>query len=339
MYHTEIRNIGKNIGNRDINIVTIGGGTGNSTILKGLKKYSTNLTTIVTVADDGGGSGDLRKDLGILPPGDIRACLIALANTEPAMENLMDYRFREGKLKGQSFGNLFLAAMVDIYGDFDIAVKEAGDVLAITGKVLPMTLEDVVLYAKLEGGITLKGESNITEKNMEFKKKIEKVYLEPESPEPVGETIDEIINADIVIIGPGSLYTSIMPNLLINGIPKALKETKAQVYYVCNIMTQEGETEGYSVYDHVDAINKHIGYNVIDKIVVNNAIIPEEVVDRYDTLPIYLTKEDRKRLKEYEILTCPCYYITEKYIRHDADRVSKFIIDDYNKNIIKIYKM
>jgi uncharacterized cofD-like protein len=198
MYHTETLNIG----NRDLNIVTIGGGTGNSTILKGLKKYSTNITTIVTVADDGGGSGILREDLGILPPGDIRACLIALANTEPAMETLMNYRFREGLLKGQSFGNLFLAAMIDIYGDFDVAVKEAGDVLAITGKVLPMTLEDVVLYAELEGGITLKGESNITEKNKKFKKRIKRVYIEPESPKPLDETVEDIENADLIIIGP-----------------------------------------------------------------------------------------------------------------------------------------
>lgn len=339
MYHTEIQNTGKNIDNRDLKIVTIGGGTGNSTILKGLKKYSKNLTTIVTVADDGGGSGDLRKDLGILPPGDIRACLISLANTEPAMEKLMDFRFKEGKLKGQSFGNLFLAAMADIYGDFDVAVKETGNVLAITGKVLPMTLEDVVLYGELEDGIILKGESNLTEKNKELNKKIEKVFLKPESPEPVSETIDEILDADIIIIGPGSLYTSIMPNLLINGIPEALRKTKATIYYICNIMTQNGETNNFSVFDHVNAINKHVKCEIIDKVVINDATIPENIVNKYDSTPIYLTDIDKEKLSNYELLTCPCYYVTDKYIRHDADRVSKFIIDDYNKNIIKIYNM
>ncbi|HHX68522.1 MAG: gluconeogenesis factor YvcK family protein [Miniphocaeibacter sp.] len=335
MYHTETLNIG----NRDLNIVTIGGGTGNSTILKGLKKYSTNITTIVTVADDGGGSGILREDLGILPPGDIRACLIALANTEPAMETLMNYRFREGLLKGQSFGNLFLAAMIDIYGDFDVAVKEAGDVLAITGKVLPMTLEDVVLYAELEGGITLKGESNITEKNKKFKKRIKRVYIEPESPKPLDETVEDIENADLIIIGPGSLYTSIIPNLLVKDIAKALRDTKAKIYYICNIMTQEGETEGYGVTDHVKAINEHLEYDVIDKIVVNSDIIPEEIVEKYHTKPIYLTDYDKEKLTKYEILTWPCYYLFGDYIRHDADRISKYIIDDFNKDIVKIYNM
>lgn len=335
MYHTETLNIG----NRDLNIVTIGGGTGNSTILKGLKKYSTNITTIVTVADDGGGSGVLREDLGILPPGDIRACLIALANTEPAMETLMNYRFREGLLKGQSFGNLFLAAMIDIYGDFDVAVKEAGDVLAITGKVLPMTLEDVVLYAELEGGITLKGESNITEKNKKFKKRIKRVYIEPESPKPLDETVEDIENADLIIIGPGSLYTSIIPNLLVRDIAKALRDTKAKIYYICNIMTQEGETEGYGVTDHVKAINEHLEYDVIDKIVVNSDIIPEEIVEKYHTKPIYLTDYDKEKLTKYEILTWPCYYLFGDYIRHDADRISKYIIDDFNKDIVKIYNM
>lgn len=334
MYHTEIQNIG----NRDLNIVTIGGGTGNSTILKGLKSFSTNITTIVTVADDGGGSGVLREDLGILPPGDIRACLIALANTEPAMENLMNYRFREGNLKGQSFGNLFLAAMVDIYGDFDLAVKEAGEVLAITGKVLPMTLEDVVLYAELEGGITLKGESNITEKNKEFKKRIKRVFIEPEMSKPLEETVDDILKANIIIIGPGSLYTSIIPNLLVKDIALALKNTKAQVYYICNVMTQDGETDGYSVYDHVEAINNHLGFNVIDKILVNNAEIPKEIVDKYEAKPVYLTEEDKKKLIDYEILSCPCYLIQGEFIRHDAERISKYIIDDYKENIIKIYK-
>ena len=334
MYHTEIQNIG----NRDLNIVTIGGGTGNSTILKGLKRFSTNITTIVTVADDGGGSGVLREDLGILPPGDIRACLIALANTEPAMENLMNYRFREGNLKGQSFGNLFLAAMVDIYGDFDIAVKEAGDVLAITGKVLPMTLEDVVLYAELEGGITLKGESNITEKNKEFKKRIKRVFIEPEMSEPLEETVEDILNADIIIIGPGSLYTSIIPNLLVKDIALALKNTKAKVYYICNVMTQDGETDDYSVYDHVEAINNHLKFNVIDKIIVNNEEIPKDIVDKYEAKPVYLTEEDKKKLQDYEILSCPCYLRQGEFIRHDAERISKYIIDDYKENIITIYK-
>ncbi|WP_099202930.1 gluconeogenesis factor YvcK family protein [Miniphocaeibacter massiliensis] len=335
MYPIEIQNIG----NKDLKIVTIGGGTGNSTILRGLKKFTTNITTIVTVADDGGGSGVLREELGILPPGDIRACLIALANTEPAMEKLMQYRFNEGKLKGQSFGNLFLAAMNDIYGDFDKAVKEAGEVLAITGKVLPMTLEDVVLYAELEGGITLKGESNITEKNKDFKKKINRVYIEPKLSDPLDEAIDDIMDADLIIIGPGSLYTSIIPNLLVKNIAEALNRTNAKIYYVCNIMTQDGETDNMGVKEHVEAINRHLGYDIIDKIVVNNDIIPNEVLQKYEAKPIYYTKADEEKLDNYEVLLCPCYYLLDKYIRHDAERISKYIIDDFNKDIVKIYDM
>ncbi len=314
-------------------IVTIGGGTGNSTILKGLKQITKDITTIVTVADDGGGSGVLRKDLGILPPGDIRACLIALANVEPAMKRLMEYRFQDGILKGQSFGNLFLAAMVDIYGDFDRAIKEAGNVLAITGKVLPMTLEDVTLYAEMEDGSIIKGESNIGELTKDYPVSIRRVYLKPDGSKPVLEAVDEIINSDMVLIGPGSLYTSIMPNLLIKDIADALKSTKAKVYYICNIMTQNGETSGYSVYDHVNSINEHLGFKVIDKIIVNKERIPQEILRKYESKPVYLNNEDRKRLKEYEVEELNCYKNFNDKVRHDYKEIGRFLLEDFfNKN-------
>ena len=334
MYHTEIQNIG----NRDLNIVTIGGGTGNSTILKGLKKFTKNITTIVTVSDDGGGSGILRKDLGILPPGDIRACLISLANTEPAMENLMNYRFREGNLKGQSFGNLFLAAMIDIYGDFEKAIEETGKVLAITGNVLPITKEDITLFAELEDGTILEGESYIVDQNKILKNRIKEVYIKPESAKPLDMVVSKIMDADIIIIGPGSLYTSIIPNLLIKDIGKVLEKTNARIYYICNIMTQNGETDNYTVYDHVEAINKHLGTKVIDKIIINNKYIPEILLKKYDSKPIYLIEEDKIKLKDYELLICDCYLNLNECIRHDAEKISKYIIDDYNNDIIKIYK-
>lgn len=312
-------------------IVTIGGGTGNSTILKGLKKITKDIVTIVTVADDGGGSGVLRKDMGILPPGDIRACLLALANAEPQMKDLMDYRFKEGVLKGQSFGNLFLAAMVDIYGDFDKAIKEASNVLAITGKVLPMTLEDVTLYAQMSDGTTIKGESNIGNSTKEKDISIERVYLKPEGPKPMKEAVDEILSADIILIGPGSLYTSIMPNLLIKEIAKSLKETKATVYYVCNLMTQDGETKNYSVSDHVKAINSHMDYSVIDKIIVNKEQIPDNTLKRYKSTPVYLRDEDREFLKDYEIVELECFNDYKDKVRHDYNRIGKYLIEDYEK--------
>lgn len=338
----EMRKCGKkNIGNRDLKIVTIGGGTGNSVMLRGLKKYTTNITTIVTVADDGGGSGVLREDLGMLPPGDIRACLIALANTEPAMENLMQYRFREGAYKGQNFGNLFLAAMNDIYGSFDIAIKETANVLAITGKVLPMTLENIVLYARLEDGSVIEGESNITFLTRKSGGKIKEVFLEPESPQPLEEAIDDIMDADLVILGPGSLYTSIIPNLLVKRIANAVAETEAPVYYNVNVMTQSGETEGYSVTDHIDAINKHVKKKIIDRVLVNNEEIPKEQALKYyymeDTNPVYLTDQERIDLEAegYKIIEGPFVDVKLDYIRTDSEQTMRAIIRDFYEHFIE----
>ncbi len=341
MYPTEIRNFGKkNVYNRDLRIVTIGGGTGNSVMLRGLKKYSTNITTIVTVADDGGGSGVLREDLGMLPPGDIRACLIALANTEPAMENLMQYRFKEGTYKGQNFGNLFLAAMNDIYGSFDIAIKETANVLAITGKVLPMTLEDIVLYARLEDGSVIEGESNITFLTRKSGGKIKEVFLEPESPQPLEEAIDEIMDADIIILGPGSLYTSIMPNLLVKRIAKAVVKTQAPVYYNVNVMTQAGETDHYSVTDHIKAITKHVGEKIIDRVLVNNEEIPKEQALKYhfmeETEPVYLKEKEKEVLEKdgYKIIEGPFVDVKLNYIRTDSEMAMKAIINDFYENFV-----
>lgn len=277
MYPTETKNFGKKI-------VTIGGGTGNSILLRGVKNFTSNITTIVTVADDGGGSGVLREDLGMLPPGDIRNCLVALANTEPIMEKLINYRFSNGQLKGQSLGNLLIAAMNDICGDFNEAIKEISNVLAITGKVLPMTLDNVKLFAELEDGSTIEGESNITFLNRKNGGKIKRVYTSPKLILPLKESIDSIMDADIVLLGPGSLYTSIIPNLLVTDISQALKETKAEVVYILNIMTQPGETNGYSVTDHVAAIIDHANSNIIDKIVVNSKEVDKYAKYRYKSI-------------------------------------------------------
>lgn len=328
MYPTETKNFGKKI-------VTIGGGTGNSILLRGVKNFTSNITTIVTVADDGGGSGVLREDLGMLPPGDIRNCLVALANTEPIMEKLINYRFSNGQLKGQSLGNLLIAAMNDICGDFNEAIKEISNVLAITGKVLPMTLDNVKLFAELEDGSTIEGESNITFLNRKNGGKIKRVYTSPKLILPLKESIDSIMDADIVLLGPGSLYTSIIPNLLVTDISQALKKTKAEVVYILNIMTQPGETNDYSVTDHVAAIIDHANSNIIDKIVVNSKEVDKYAKYRYKSIenstPIYLTDEDREDMKELgiEIIEADICDISYDYIVHDPNKLMKAILERY----------
>lgn len=328
MYPTETKNFGKKI-------VTIGGGTGNSILLRGVKNFTSNITTIVTVADDGGGSGVLREDLGMLPPGDIRNCLVALANTEPIMEKLINYRFSNGQLKGQSLGNLLIAAMNDICGDFNEAIREISNVLAITGKVLPMTLDNVKLFAELEDGSTIEGESNITFLNRKNGGKIKRVYTSPKLLLPLKESIDSIMDADIVLLGPGSLYTSIIPNLLVTDISQALKETKAEVVYILNIMTQPGETNGYSVTDHVVAIIDHANSNIIDKIVVNSKEVDKYAKYRYKSIenstPIYITDEDRENMEKLgiEIIEVDICDISYDYIVHDSNKLMKTILERY----------
>ena len=244
---------------RQPRIAAIGGGHGLSAMLRGLKAYTRDITAIVTVADDGGGSGMLREDLGMLPPGDIRNCIMALANTEPTMQQLLNYRFTDGSLAGQSFGNLFLAAMNGISGSFDEAVHRMGDVLAITGRVLPVTNQDVRLEAEFHDGSRILGESKIFYAKKINNSRIRKVRLVPERPAALPESVRAIREADIVVIGPGSLYTSIIPNFLVSGIADAVRQSRALKIYVLNIMTQDGETDGYDADDHVRAILEHAG--------------------------------------------------------------------------------
>src|SRR5690554_3902621 len=229
-------------------IVTIGGGTGLGTILRGLKKTTDNLTAIVTVADDGGSSGRLRAEFGILPPGDIRNCLIAMADLEPLMEKLMQYRFNGGTgLSGHSFGNLFITAMTGITGDFEKAIEASSQVLAVRGRVYPATLANVQLHAELSDGRKVTGESTIGKSDCS----IRRVYMEPSTAEALPEAIKAIEEADVVILGPGSLYTSVIPPLLVRGIREALQNTKAPKVYICNVMTQPGETTGFTASDHL----------------------------------------------------------------------------------------
>lgn len=317
----------------NLNIVIIGGGTGTSVMLYGLKNLTDNLTAIVTVADDGGGSGYLREDLGMLPPGDIRACLIALSDQESEMEKLMRYRFdgEAGRLAGQSFGNLFLAALNGIYGDFEKGLKEASNVLAIKGKVLPMTLENVVLFAELENGDVIEGESNIPGIVKEKKSRIEKVFLKPALSRPPMESLEAIAKADVILLGPGSLYTSLMPNLLVEDLSYAVKNSKAKKAYICNCMTQAGETDNYSVLDHYRAIEKVVGEGFLDYIIVNDKEVPQDIKDKYlqkdGTKPVILTEDEKEVFENLnvQIIKGDFLEIKHQYVRHDSEAVCKQI--------------
>lgn len=358
-FYCIFRGVGKSSTNRELNkedinhiiykekvlskgpkVVVIGGGTGLSVLLRGLKEYTSNITAIVTVADDGGGSGILREDLGMLPPGDIRACILALANTEPNMEKLLQYRFSEGILKGQNFGNLFLAAMNEIYGSFEMAVKETSNVLAVTGKVLPMTLENVTLYAELENGETIEGESEIPLRNKEMSSKIHRIYMEPKISYPLIEAIEAIEEADLIVLGPGSLYTSVIPNLLVNNIVDKIYESKAPKVYISNVMTQPGETDKYTVLDHVEAILNHSREDLLDYVVVNTEEIPKEVLKRYTvdgSEPVALGDEDENILesKGIELIKKNLIDIKKDYIRHDSMILSQILIEVAKRKPIK----
>ena len=254
-------------------IVVIGGGTGLSVLLRGLKKNSgLHISAIVTVADDGGGSGMLRKDLGMLPPGDVRNCILALADEEDIMEQLLQYRFGNGRLKGQNMGNLFIAALTDIYGDFELAVEKLHDILRIKGKVVPVTSEDVTLCARLKNGKIIRGESKIPKAVSKMESPIEEVFLEPSGVQPLNSAVEAIMNADMIVLGPGSLYSSIIPNLLVGGISDAIRSAGGMKVIVCNVMTQAGETDDYTVVDYVDAIEKYLGSGVAEYILINDHI-------------------------------------------------------------------
>lgn len=317
--------------NSDPRVVVIGGGTGQSVFLRGLKHFTQNITAIVTVADDGGGSGILREDLGMLPPGDIRNCLLALANIEPTMNEVMQYKFTEGGLKGQTFGNLFLAAMNGLYGNFEVAVYKLSEIFAITGRVLPVTLEDINLIARLKNGNVVKGESSIPKEAKEQKTSIDRISLDPMDAKPLDEVISSIKYADIIILGPGSLYTSILPNLLIDGVIDAIKKSSAPKVYISNIMTQPGETDNHNVLDHVNAIVKHTKENLIDYVIANNEILSDEMLARYEedgANQVLLDDKQRKKLKNMGVKTIEenLIEIKSNYIRHDAKYISDIVV-------------
>lgn len=313
-------------------VVVIGGGTGLSVLLRGLKLFTSNITAIVTVADDGGGSGKLREDLGMLPPGDIRNCILALADMEPTMEQLLQYRFKEGDLKGQSFGNLLIASMNDISGNFEEAIQKICDVLAVTGKVLPVTLRNITLYAKLQNGTVVKGESNIPIRSKAEKSPIEKVFIKPKEAETIKDALCAIEDADIVLLGPGSLYTSVVPNLLVKNIKESLNKTTAIKVYITNVMTQPGETDGYTVSSYVKGLLNHWPEGQLDYVIANTGTISDIVSSKYETEGSEVTKlteYDREILSHMgiQLITADLIDIKKDYVRHDAIQLSKMIID------------
>ena len=313
-----------------LKIVVIGGGHGQSTALRGLKHYTPHLTGIVAVSDDGGGSGMLREDLGILPPGDIRNCIMALSDTEPLLEKLMSYRFEGGALLGQSFGNLFLAAMTEISDSFDEAVMRMCQVLSVKGKVLPVTNENIFLEAEFENGKTTLGESSIYLDKKINGCRIREVRLVPAHPQALAESVQEILNADIVLIGPGSLYTSIIPNFLVDGITEAVACTKALRFFVMNVMTQDGETEGYTGIDHIRAFCDHAVPGLIDVCLANDASIDDDVLEAYrreDSEPIRLCREEIEALG-IRVVEKPLI-AHSRFARHDPAKLAEAVIEIY----------
>ena len=314
--------------NNETKVVVIGGGTGLSTMLRGLKQYTSHITAIVTVGDDGGGSGKLREDLGMLPPGDIRNCILALADTEPLMEDLLQYRFTEGSLKGQCFGNLFLAAMAGISENFEDAVQKMSSVLAVKGKVLPVTLDDMKLIAELENGEIIEGESKIPSEVIVRNTRIKKIAIKPIDAKPLEEAIKAINNADVIIMGPGSLYTSIIPSLLVKGIPEAICKSPAKKVYISNVMTQPGETDGFKVSNHLKVLMDYGVAENIDYVIANNGIIPPDIKEKYAKENAELVVLDYENISNLNVnvIEADLIKITKRYVKHNAEKLAELIM-------------
>jgi uncharacterized cofD-like protein len=304
-------------------VVAIGGGTGLSTLLRGLKRRTTNLTAVVTVSDDGGSSGRLQKELGVLPPGDVRNCLVALADDEALVTDLFRFRFTEGEgLSGHSFGNLFLAAMSGITGNFDRAIKESSRVLNIVGRVLPATLGVVRLCAELDDGSIVEGETNISL----ARRPIKRVFFDPPGADPLDEVVAAIRDADAIVLGPGSLYTSILPNFLVSRIAHEVANAHAVKLYVCNVMTQPGETDGMTAADHVKALFDGAGVRVCDYVVVNDEA-PSRLVAAYAQEGQVPVRPDVERIAALGVEPITAGVINEtQTVRHDPDRLASTVI-------------
>lgn len=312
-------------------IAVVGGGTGLSVLLQGLKEYTSNISAIVTVADDGGSSGRLRQQFDILPPGDIRNCLVALADAPALMQDLFQFRFDSAasELSGHSFGNLFITVMTKLTGDFEKAIKESSRVLAIRGQVIPSTLNKVSLVARYKDGGTVEGEASIPDR----KRQISRVSLNPEDAKATPEAVKALMQAQVIVLGPGSLYTSIIPNLLIKEISEAIIKSPALKIYICNVMTQPGETSGYSAYDHIRALSEHSTGKITDYCLVNSREVPKETLDRYRQNDSYPVVSDIQKIRHagYRVIEDDIINI-QNYVRHDSGKLARIVMDLVQEN-------
>lgn len=312
-------------------IVALGGGHGLSAVLRGMKHYTDRLTAIVTVADDGGGSGVLREDLGMPPPGDIRICMEALADSESLMQSLLAYRFPDGRLAGQAFGNLLLAALDGMSDTFDQAVARMSQVLAITGRILPVTNAQVWLEATFDNGASVRGESKIFAAKKEQDCRIHHVRLIPEQPPALPQAVEAIRKADVILLGPGSLYTSIIPNLLVDGIAEAIEDSSAMKIYVGNIMTQEGETEGMTASDHLSALLAHGGPRMVQYYLCNSQPVHPNLVERYarEGAEPLVVDCSAVELLGAQVIGRPLLDQGADYARHDGEKVAQAVLELY----------
>jgi len=304
-------------------VVAIGGGSGLSALLSGLKGHTGNLTAIVTVADDGGSSGRLRRELGVLPPGDIRNCLVGLADDESLMGRLFEYRFADGGLEGHSFGNLFVTALAEVTGDFERAVEVSTRILKVRGQVLPATLEDVVLHAELQDGERVAGQSIITAGDHPPRR----VWIEPDKPRAVPAALEAIAAADLVVLGPGSVYTSIAPNLLIPEVREAVRRSGARVVYVCNVMTEPGETDGFGAADHLSAICRHGAAGLVDDVLVNDTPVSSAMAAAYQASGARPVAVDDAALSALGVRVVHAGLASEgDFFRHDPQRLAAALV-------------
>lgn len=305
-------------------VVVIGGGTGLSVLLRGIKLITNNCTAVVTTADDGGSSGRLRKELGILPPGDMRNCLVALSDTEPLMEKVMQYRFKSSALSGHNLGNLFIAAMSDVEGgDMEKSIAATCEILKVRGHVWPNTTDNIQLKAKMDDGSTVVGESSITASPH----KIVQLMTEPENPRASQRAVDAILKADAIILGPGSLYTSVLASLIVPGIRDAVIRSKAVKIYVCNVMTQPGETDGYGAYEHVRALIRHMGCQCLDYVVVNEQKASPDILAKYEKEGAMPVSPDVEKIEQLGIDCVPAKLLNDSdLVRHNPLKLAKTII-------------
>jgi uncharacterized cofD-like protein len=306
-------------------IVAIGGGTGLATLLRGLKAYTGNLTAIVTVADDGGSSGVLRRELGVLPPGDVRNCIAALADAEPLVTKLFQYRFSDGSgLAGHSFGNLFIVAMSGVVGNFEEGIRQTSRVLAVRGQIIPSTLANVTLCARTEDERTIQGESLIGTANGEGDARIKEVFLVPHNPPAHPEAVRAILEADLIILGPGSLYTSVLPNLLVDGIKRSIMASAAPKVYICNVATQHGETDGFDVAAHLSTIEDHIGKGILSYVLANSNI-PDSIPKAPQSQAVRLDAgvNNGIRLVQADVIS------EENRYHHDSERLAQAVMRIY----------